>query len=112
MNQGLSVLRAGRQVTVPELTREERRRELERLARAEVSHPGVLPQFAVRIAVAALASDHLDGSVLDDAWLEFAGALRLFKDGQLGHVPWCGEGTLRARLDEALDMLLDGSKAA
>jgi hypothetical protein len=110
MNAAHSTLHAARVATVPGLTGEERGRELERLALAQVSHPGLLSELAAGIVVSALASDRLQGSALDEAWLEYLAALRLCQ-GELDGLAALRDAA-EADLAEALAVLLDGSRPA
>jgi hypothetical protein len=101
-------------MTAPALPREERGRELGRLAQVQIRQPGLLPGSVIRITVAALASDRLPGGALDDAWHRYLDAVRLCEDIASGETMGWGfdPGTEEARRDEALSVLLDGSTAA
>jgi hypothetical protein len=101
-------------MTAPALPREERGRELGRLAQVQIRQPGLLPGSVIRITVAALASGRLPGGALDDAWHRYLDAVRLCEDIASDEtMGWSFDpGTEEARRDEALSVLLDGSTAA
>jgi hypothetical protein len=109
-----SVLPGTRQITATELSREDRALELARLAQVQIGQPGLLSNFVIRLTVSALASERVPDGALDDAWLDYGEAARLYEDTARGGAMGAGFGlvTCEAERDKALSVLLDGSTAA